>query len=162
MQEALRECSPEWFRRDEGRDPDWEWAEEEDVRDMMRPLIADKADTAQFLASRGLVLTPESRDRFLDAVGTEFAAALKLLVKRASGDYTPDIRPDRFPKFAPAPLAPASGVLNGRSDSPHLIRLVRAAKRVERIGGDAGAVFGPGVVRAGGGLVYCERCVRHL
>jgi integrase len=109
MRHALLECAPAWFRENEGLDPDWKWAEDEDVRFHMRPLVADKAETAQFLASRGLALTPEARDRFLNAVIDEFSAALQLLVRRANRDYTPDTRPQRFPKFAPVPQALASG-----------------------------------------------------
>jgi hypothetical protein len=75
LQGELRECAPEWFRKDESLDPEWKWAEDEDVRIFMRPLIADKAETSQFLASRGLALTAEARNLFLDAVDAEFAAA---------------------------------------------------------------------------------------
>ena len=63
----------------------------------------------QFLASRGIALTAEARERFLDAVETEYAAALKLLVRRAEGDFKSDTRPERFPKFAQAPRASLSG-----------------------------------------------------
>src|SRR5262249_13600428 len=111
LQQALLECAPAWFRKDESLDPDWRWAQDEDVRADMRPLVADKAETAQFLASRGIVLTPEARDRFLDAVDGEFGAALKLLVRRANRDYTPDTRAKRFPKFAQAPQLSHSGPL---------------------------------------------------
>jgi integrase len=106
---ALLDEAPEWFREDESLDPDWRWASDEEVRVAMRPLVADKAQTAQFLAHKGLALTPEGRDRFMDAVETEFDAALKLLIQRAKGDYTPDSRPERFPKFAPALLASSVG-----------------------------------------------------
>jgi integrase len=105
MRGALLECAPAWFCENESLDPDWKWAADEDVRLHMRPLAADKAETAQFLANRGIALTAEARDRFLDAVEDEFSAALQLLVRRANRDYTPDTRPQRFPKFAPAPHA---------------------------------------------------------
>ena len=49
LQHATLEAAPEWFRQNERLDPDWKWAEAEDVRAHMRPLIADKAETAQFL-----------------------------------------------------------------------------------------------------------------
>jgi hypothetical protein len=109
MQCALLECAPPWFREDENRDPDWRWVQDEDVRAQMRPLVADKAETAQFLAGRGLALTTEARERFLDAVEDEFAAVLKLLIQRAKGDYTLDTRPERFPKFALTSSRLASG-----------------------------------------------------
>jgi len=109
MRGALLECAPTWFCENESLDPDWKWAGDEDVRVHMRPLIADRAEPAQFLASRGLALTPEARERFLDAVEDEFSAALRLLVRRANRDYTPDTRPQRFPKFAPIPHAASRG-----------------------------------------------------
>lgn len=109
MQHALLECSPLWFRNDERLDPDCRWAQDEDVRVHMRPLVADKAETAQFLASRGLALAAEARDRFLDAVDDEFGAALKLLIQRAKGDYTPDTRPERFPRLALSSSGAPSG-----------------------------------------------------
>lgn len=99
FQTVTLECAPEWFRNDERLDPEWRWAEDEGVRAHLRPFIADNAHTAQFLANRGLALAPQARDRFLDAVDTELAAALKLIARRASGDYSPDTRPERFPKF---------------------------------------------------------------
>jgi integrase len=108
-QTTLLECAPEWFRKNMSRMPEWRWAEDEDVRAHMRPFVADNGKTAQFLASRGLALTPEARDRFLDAVAVEFSHALRLLITRAEGDYSPDKRPQRFPKFAPTPLASSAG-----------------------------------------------------
>jgi len=50
------------------------------VREHIRPFVADKAQTAQFLASKGLALTDEGRDLFLDAVGDEFVPAIQLLI----------------------------------------------------------------------------------
>jgi hypothetical protein len=108
-QSELRDCAPEWFRKNEALDPDWKWVEAEDVRVLMRPFIADKAETSQFLASSGIALTAEARERFLDAVETEYAAALKLLLRRAEGDFKSDTRPERFPKFTQAPRASLSG-----------------------------------------------------
>src|SRR5262249_45259290 len=132
MQCALLECAPDWFRKNESLDPDWKWTQNDDVRVHMRPLIADKAETAQFLAMRGLVLTNEARDRFLDAVEDEFAAALKLLVRRANRDYTPDTRPERFPKFAQAQV---SGILpsgHGPSCFELFEAWIKAAKAKEQ------------------------------
>jgi integrase len=107
--DALIDQAPNWYRQNERLDPDWNWAKAEDVRARMRPLVADKADTAQFLASRGLALTAEARNGFLDAVETELFAAYDLIIRRGSGDYSPDTRPERFPKFVLAPLASPAG-----------------------------------------------------
>jgi hypothetical protein len=41
LQQALLECAPAWFRESENLDPDWRWAQDEDVRAHMRPLVAD-------------------------------------------------------------------------------------------------------------------------
>jgi hypothetical protein len=47
---------------------DMEWARDPEVRTGVRRTIADRGDTAQFLASRGIVLTPKVQERFLDCV----------------------------------------------------------------------------------------------
>ena len=62
-------------------------------------LIADWAHTAQFLASRGLVLTTDARTLFLDCVAPDYLAAISQLQRRAEGDYSPDDRPQQFPQF---------------------------------------------------------------
>jgi hypothetical protein len=106
MREEVLQCAPAWFQKDESRDPTWRWAQDLDVRQHLRPFVGDKAQTAQFLASKGLALTNEARDLFLDAVGDEFVPAIQLLIRRANDDYTHDRRPERFPKFVQA--SPAS------------------------------------------------------
>jgi integrase len=108
-QQELLQCAPDWFRKNENLDPEWKWADAADVRAHLRPFIADNARTAQFLASRGLALNPEARDQFLDGVADEFGPALRLLIARAKGDYSPDTRPQRFPKFAAALQASSAG-----------------------------------------------------
>ena len=45
------------------------WTRDPDVRAGIRPVIADRGYTAQFLASRGTALTNEAMARFLDGVG---------------------------------------------------------------------------------------------
>jgi integrase len=67
-------------------------------KDHVRPIIADEAKTAQFLAAKRLPLDPASRDLFLDYVGQDFFAALDLMVRRAEGDYGEDDYAKRFPK----------------------------------------------------------------
>ena len=57
-----------------------------------RPIVADEAKTAQFLASRGLTLNNDARALFLDFVLVEFLEALKLLERRAKNDYTSESR----------------------------------------------------------------------
>ena len=82
-------------RRDLG-----EWLANEFVRANIRPLIADRAGTAQFLANKGIVLTPEARDVFLDCVTENYVEAVTLLHRRAKGDYAPDNLPRAFPQFS--------------------------------------------------------------
>ncbi len=65
----------------------------------IRPQIADEAKTAQFLASKGIVLSNEAQAMFLDCVLPEFIAAILRPERMASGDYSADERPTRFPKF---------------------------------------------------------------
>ena len=77
----------------------WEWLNSAEARPIVRPIIADEAQTAQFLASQGLVLSNEARDMFLDMVQEEFLEAVKLLERRANRDYKVDPRVQTFPKF---------------------------------------------------------------
>jgi site-specific recombinase XerD len=78
---------------------DLEWTRDPKVRAAIRPLIADEAKTAQFLANKGVVLTGEAQALFLDCVLDEFIAAILLLERRSLGDYSEDERPAQFPKF---------------------------------------------------------------
>jgi hypothetical protein len=75
------------------------WEKTPKAREDVRPILEDWCETAQFLAARRLVLDGPSREMFLDALYGDFAAALKLLIRNARGDYTPDTHPLQFPKF---------------------------------------------------------------
>jgi integrase len=68
-----------------------------------RPLVADLAGTAQFLANAGIVLTPEARNLFLDFVAQDFIEALYLLKRRAEGNYSADGHIRKFPARAVRP-----------------------------------------------------------
>ena len=78
------------------------WRVEPEAREKIRPMLADWGETAQFLAARRLVLDNAARDLFLDALFSDFWEALKLLLRNAQGDYSPDTWPLRFPKFETA------------------------------------------------------------
>jgi hypothetical protein len=67
-------------------------------RAAVRPYGADNAETAQFVAARGLNLSGEARDLFLDYVAPDYLEAILLLEKRAKGDYSPDDRLQQFPR----------------------------------------------------------------
>jgi hypothetical protein len=71
--DRLEDCGPDWVIEEGWRD--LEWTKEPEVRAGMRPLIADEAKTAQFLASRSMVLNTEAQASFLDCVLDEFMAA---------------------------------------------------------------------------------------
>jgi integrase len=62
-------------------------------------MLADWGEVAQFLHSKRLVLDEPSRTLFLDHLYGDFAAALRLLIKRAQGDYSTDDYALRFPTF---------------------------------------------------------------
>jgi hypothetical protein len=68
----------------------------------VRAHVADRALTGRFLLERGIVLTPEGRHRFLDAVAPELEMVALRLARHAQGDYMPDDRAARFPKYLPA------------------------------------------------------------
>ncbi len=69
------------------------------ISEEVRPILADEAKTAQFLASRGEVLTREAMTAFLDCILDHFITACDLLERRARGDYAPDARVNTFPVF---------------------------------------------------------------
>lgn len=79
---------------------DLTWTRDPEVRTGIRPVIADRGHTAQFLADRGIALTNEARALFLDAVLDNYIAGLSLLERRALGDYSPDELPKQFPQFS--------------------------------------------------------------
>jgi hypothetical protein len=82
--------------------PDDLWSQDEDLRKEVRPVLADVGETAQFLTVKGLSLNSEARDRFLDWLYDDLAAALRKLIRVAQGDYSDDKYAERFPKSAAA------------------------------------------------------------
>jgi integrase len=103
----LEEHAPDWVIEDGWRD--LEWTKEPEVRAGVRPLIADECKTAQFLASKGVVLNTEAQAAFLDCVLDELIAAILLLERRANKDYSHDTRPAQFPKFDGRKIARRTG-----------------------------------------------------
>jgi integrase len=71
------------------------------VREEIHPVLADEAKTAQFLASKGEVLTPTAMTLFLDQLLREFLQATALLERRASGDYSSDQHLLTLPEYRP-------------------------------------------------------------
>ena len=88
-----------------------EWVEDRDgyhckldfkapgVRQGIHPIIADEAKTAQFLASRGEVLTLAAMTLFLDEVLQEFLVATDLLKRRAARDHSADPHLQTLPEY---------------------------------------------------------------
>ena len=75
------------------------WERSPEIREDVRPMLADWGEVAQFLHTKRLVLDEHSRKLFLDNLYGDFAAALDLLEKRARGDYSADAYALRFPQF---------------------------------------------------------------
>jgi hypothetical protein len=58
-----------------------------DVREAVRPLIAQEARAASFLADTGIALNTDAYALFVDAVADNLPYAFTLLERRARGDY---------------------------------------------------------------------------
>src|SRR6185437_5045412 len=97
VHDALREAvgDDEWERNN----PDDLWRDDEELRKTIRPVLADVGETAQFLGMKGIVLDGETRDRFLDYLYGDLAAAFRRLMAIAQGDFSRDKYRWRFPKF---------------------------------------------------------------
>jgi integrase len=80
-------------------------------RSLVLDRIAAAAELPEFLARERLALNAEGRKRFLCALVYELVAANALLLRRAHGDYAPDLRPARFPEWrAPNPETGGPGM----------------------------------------------------
>jgi integrase len=79
------------------------WIPDPEVWDRLRPVLARESGADRFLADKGLALSQEAYVLFMDRLLAEFINAVKLLERRADGDYSPDKRLQQFPKFNEAP-----------------------------------------------------------
>jgi integrase len=79
------------------------WHNFPEVREEIRPVLADIGETAQFLAAKQIALTNAARNLFLDWLWDDLFAALHRLKRRKQGDYGPDKYTERFPKDTPEP-----------------------------------------------------------
>jgi hypothetical protein len=84
--DVLRPHAPEEYERNPRADPSWEWAKAPEVRESVRPIVAEEARVMTFLASEELTLNAEAHGRFIDAVSGNLLLAFALLERRASGD----------------------------------------------------------------------------
>ena len=80
-------------------DPHWEWAKDPEVRDTVRPVIAEITCVASFLSSEGIPLDASAYKLFTNAVSDLLFGAFGVLEKRPNGDFTPDETPKQFPVF---------------------------------------------------------------
>jgi integrase len=101
--------APDSYHENTEADPHWEWSKEPDVREAVRPQVAELARVATFLASEGIALNNEAYALFADAVQDNFYLAVSLLKRRANGDYSRDDTPDSFPPFTEGPARASSG-----------------------------------------------------
>ncbi|MBR1001886.1 hypothetical protein, partial [Bradyrhizobium liaoningense] len=85
--EVIRSEAPESFEEDPRSDPHWDWAKEPEVREAVRPRVAEQARVATFLASEGIALNATAYALFVDAVSDNLLLAFSVLEKRANGDY---------------------------------------------------------------------------
>jgi integrase len=97
LHDALRSTNDEWGL--ERGDPFAIWDDNSEARERARPMVADWAESAQFLHSKALGLDRTSLNLFLDYLCKDLFAALHLLKRRAEGDFSPDRYAERFPKL---------------------------------------------------------------
>jgi integrase len=102
--------APDEYHERPGADPTWEWAKEPEVRDAVRPQVAEMARVATFLANEGIALDAHAYALFVDAVSDNLLLALALLERRALGDYSPDTTTESFPAFADSSARRAQGL----------------------------------------------------
>ena len=95
---------------DPNADEGWPWTQWPEVREAVRPEVAEMALTATFLASEGLALTQDAHILFVDAVSERLFSAFALLEQRARGDYSRDSYPDTFPAYVDPRRSASSGV----------------------------------------------------
>jgi integrase len=100
---VIRPEAPDSYEENPKADPHWEWQKEPEVRDVVRPQVAELARVATFLASAGMALNAAAYPLFVDAVSDNLLLAITVLERRAHGDYSRDDTPDSFPPFTDGP-----------------------------------------------------------
>lgn len=94
----------ELLEGDEGTfDEEGGWIPDPEVWDRLWPVLARESGADRFLADKGLALSQEAYLLFMDRLLGEFITAVKLLERRAEGDYSPDKRLQQFPRFNEPP-----------------------------------------------------------
>jgi hypothetical protein len=79
-------------------------------RDAIHRVVTRRGDVERFLHEQDRALSDTAMHRLLDVLEDEFPAALRLLSRRAEGDWSRDHRPEKFPQpTAASALLPAQG-----------------------------------------------------
>jgi integrase len=99
--DVIYPLAPEKYLKNPKADPTWEWARAPEVREAIRPLVAQEARVGSFLAAEGIKLNADAYALFVDAVADNLPHALMLLERWAAGDYAPDDTPHSFPAYLP-------------------------------------------------------------
>jgi hypothetical protein len=95
---------------DPNADTSWPWTQWPEVRDAVRPEVAEMALVATFLAGEGLALTTDASILFVDAVSQRLFSAYAVLEQRANGNYSRDTYPDTFPAYVDQRRGAATGM----------------------------------------------------
>jgi integrase len=105
--DVIRPEAPASYEEAPQTDPHLDWTKTPEVRDAVRPHVAELARVATFLASEGIALNASGYALFADAVSDNLLQALLLLERRANGDYSRDDTPNSFPPFTDGPTRSA-------------------------------------------------------
>ncbi len=92
-------ATPEWDNKDPFNVHRDRAIEAREAGSSHADMLADEAKTAQFLASKGEVLTASAKVAFLDCLLGDFLAACDLLQRRAVGDFGHDSHAQTFPEY---------------------------------------------------------------
>ncbi len=93
-------ATPEWDNKDPFNVHRDRAIEAREAGSSHADMLADEAKTAQFLASKGEVLTASAKVAFLDCLLGDFLAACDLLQRRAVGDFGHDGHAQTFPEYS--------------------------------------------------------------
>ena len=85
--DVIRPEAPESYEDNLKADPRWGWAKEPDIREAIRPRIAEIARVATFLASEGVALNNSAHALFVDAVSDRMTRGPKLGGGFTAGDF---------------------------------------------------------------------------
>jgi integrase len=97
--DVIHPHAPDEYLSDTRADPEWEWKARPEVREAVRPLVAQEAKVASFLLQKGIALNSEAMGQFLDVVEDNLLLAYVRLQALARGDYGPDPTLEDFPTY---------------------------------------------------------------